>query len=296
LRWEILQKTGLREHIPETGENEKHYWEEKMKKYLLLILTGLQVSNTASSQSAIDPRLFELPDSVMAINNPEDLAPYLNSADLAPRVWGMIRLGEIGTASDIPRLVEMYNNEPYRGKKGLHGPGPGVKFLAIEAIGDIGGEQAERVLLDLVDSFESTRNSDSLTTFSAICIALGRVGTPAAFTKLQKLYSNRDLKHSIRSLALAGTYTYTLKEAGYSSTADSVDFLFEIMRNNYSWGDPNKERRIITDAVMQALMEINSPAIRSVLESRIAGISDNGDLKTLLERTLGTMERALNVE
>ena len=87
----------------------------------------------------------------MAITKIPDLDPFLNSDSEIVKIWGIIRLGQIGNENDIDRLAEIYENEP--DQLGFMPP-PRVKYYSLVAIGDIGGPRAEKAIMRIVEELK----------------------------------------------------------------------------------------------------------------------------------------------
>lgn len=167
----------------------------------------------------------------------------------------------------------------------MHGRGLGVKYFSLLAIGKIGGPDAERVLLQIADQYGKVKAADSVESFSAICQALGYIGTAPAADKLESISNDTTITQFVRRQALSSYYLYRLKSFEFASAADSVDFLVSEMQSNFSSGINDMEKFIVTKAADLALLRINSPTVRSSLESEITAIVDNPELKRMLERT-----------
>jgi hypothetical protein len=259
---------------------------------MLVVLSQLFLLEHLDAQR--DPDRYRLPDSVKAINSLPDLQPFLTSRNGDYRNWGVIRYGQIGSPSDIQVLLDMYNNEPFRQQEEIHGPGPGVKYFSLLAIGEIGGVEAEKILLRFADEYGYVVTMDSIYSFSAICQALGDIGSSAAAAKLEKISEDTSITYLVRQQALSSYYLCRLKGSEFSDAADSVDFLVSEMKSNFSNEIDDLENFIITKAANLTLVRINCPEVLSVLASTTAAITDNPELKLILERTYEGMSMYQN--
>jgi hypothetical protein len=110
----------------------------------------------------------------MNINNASKLKPYLDSESEIVKIWGIIRLGQIGHENDIERLVKIYENEP--DQMGFMPP-PRVKYYSLVAIGEIGGIKAEQTIMSIADKLKPGIDANSRNIGAGICDALGRIGS-----------------------------------------------------------------------------------------------------------------------
>lgn len=120
--------------------------------------TIIIIISSCSLSSANYYRYIVPPDSVMAIEKASKLKPYLESDSDIAKIWGIIRLGQIGNENDIGRLVEIYENEP--DQLGFMPP-PRVKYHCLIAIGEIGGKKAERAIMNIAEKFKGWIDANS---------------------------------------------------------------------------------------------------------------------------------------
>jgi hypothetical protein len=236
-----------------------------------------------------------MPDSIQTINNPENLEPFLINHIEGYRVWGIFRLGQIGSEPDIDRLLQLYETEPYRPPVGTpHGLSDGVKYHSIIAISNIGGPRALSEVLNIAEGYGTTQDSDSSITLRAICHALGRFSGDESYDKLRNYYENVNLDRIVREIALSRIYLHDLRNPDYATPSDSVEYLFNEISNNFSSNLLNIENYIITQAVSHVFyIEINNPDIASELSDRVAYIQDDEDLKKHLQAELNSMNQRL---
>ena len=261
-------------------------------KNMLLVLSFLVLISTKSF-CEVNINFFTLPDSVKAINTVSQLDPYLHSDSYQYRVWGIIKLGLIGTSSDIPRLIEIYNNEPHRNVPSSSDLVPGVKHISIKAIANIGGSDAEYFIESLVEKYMFAQSRDSSLTFCAICDALGILASDNSKEKLQLVYSSKDCSWINRLYALENILVVELKEVKYASLNDSVNYLFYQIKNNFSKNMLDLENFIITKAATSTLYRVNSSDAINILSGKIAAIKNEEELKKYLNRVIEGMNLKL---
>jgi len=261
-------------------------------KRVLIIIIAVMFS-VAKPEAYINHRYHHLPDSVQTINNKKELEVFLNSTDEVygeiHKIWGIKRLGQIGNEDDIPKLLKLYNDTPMRESHSVDGVCFGIKYFSLIAIGKIGGKSAEDELLKIGNEFGLAKSQDSSLVFSALCDALGEIGTFKARQKLEDVYSNENYGNLKRETALKNVYLIELGKDTYKNASDSVVFLFNKIDQNFSKNMLNLENFIITKAAQRAFLDICSQNIIDALQLKIARSQIEIDKNEFLESTLKTM-------
>ncbi|MCP4580574.1 MAG: hypothetical protein GY839_03080 [candidate division Zixibacteria bacterium] len=255
------------------------------KTQKILFVLAFIVAFAPDSDALWNMERYELPDSVKAINNTSDLGAYLTSPNEFQKILGIIRLGEIGTSQDFPVLLDLYNNETHRWG-GVEGLPPGIKHFSIKAISQIGGPNAESIILAIAEDYGYGKSKDSTDTFIAICDELGKLESSKAKSFLDKVYNDHNYGRVKRMIALKNSYLIDLKTETFSNSTDSVDFLIDKIENGFSQDIRELENYIITKAVKRTLIEIYSNTISEAIRIRTDEIVANDNLKAFMESFL----------
>ena len=220
------------------------------------------------------------PDSIKNINIPSELTPYLNSNDEASRIFGVIRLGQIGSPKDIGALVVSYDQEPIRTGR-IMDISRGVKYYALESIGNIGGELAESTLIAIGQQLWGSATTDSQLIVFSLCHALAQIGSQASYNFLYELYQGKKFPWDNRVSALAGAFSIELKSKTYKTANDSIDYLLSKAPQSGSIGADNMENFIIMQSIEDILSRPNSCNPHSIgyLRSKANDISDYNALR-----------------
>ena len=161
----------------------------------------------------------------MAIEKASDLEPYLKSESDIIKIWGIIRLGQIGNENDIGRLVEIYENEP--DQLGFMPP-PRLKYHCLIAIGEIGGQKAEQAIMNIAEKSELWIDANSSNISAGICDALGKIGSPTAIKTLQSIPEGKT-DYGDWTFAKMNLYKLDLRKPEFAVFKDSILYLLNIM-------------------------------------------------------------------
>jgi HEAT repeat protein len=243
-------------------------------KIISLIALLLPIILYDNSYAIKVDKYYDLPESVKTITDITALEPYLNSENSQFRLWGIIRLGQIGSEDNINRLLDYYDKEKPQIEYGVDGPTPLIKYFALKAIGDIGGHSAESVAVNIAEHFHSIGTPESLQIFSCLCDVLGKIGTPNTLDRLQIFYNNHDFDWLSRKYALRNIILIDLKNARFKTAADTTNYLIDFAKSNFSDDCRNRENFIITNAVSDVFYNINSQKIIGELSLAIDSMSD----------------------
>jgi hypothetical protein len=270
---------------------------EKMRPYTISFIAIISIGALYlfSFATPPNPRWTQMPDSIQSITNTAELEPFLSSESTMYRQWAVERLGEIGTDEDIPRLLDIFYNEPYDTFFALD-RSKDVKDEALLAIGEIGGAEAESALFSLFDQLDihNIRLPDSLDIIEYLCLALGRLSSANAIPYLQKIYQDTTLGWGLRSDALRGIYLQDLSNSQYATAADTVYFLLTRLENHFSADMQDYEAFIISEAIRSAFLEINSSSILNALQAKSIEYEDKPQLNDYLKNIERVMTIKLN--
>ncbi len=249
----------------------------------LIIVVKMLILFSDASYARIVDNYFVPPDSIRDISTVAELEPLLHSDNTQIKLWGIIMLGKIGKEEDIIRLYEFYNSETPQLVYGTDGPVPLIKYFSLKSIGDIGGPQAESLVIDISERYNSVGTPESLQIFSCLCDVLGKIASTRTLAKLESYYNSEQLNWLARVYALTNIYTVNLKQERIKSANDSIDYLIQPLSTNFSEDCRNKEHFIITKAVEAVIVRINSLNIIDALTSKINDIPDSVVYKQYLE-------------
>ncbi len=198
------------------------------KKILLFVCFITTILYSLSSATPPNPKWIYMPDSIKAINNVAELESLLTSDHPVFKRWGVERLGQIGTSEDIPRLLEVYTNEPFE-PFGIVDRFKDVKDEALMAIGKIGGQEAENALFSIFDQLDvyNIKLPDSLDIVRYLCIAFGKMSSSNAIERLDTIYHKTNLSRGIRQDALKSINLIELTQVKYSTAPDTVDYMLK---------------------------------------------------------------------
>lgn len=165
------------------------------------------------------------PDSVMAITRTADLNSCLNSESEIVKIWGIIRLGQIGHENDIDRLIRIYENEP--DQLGFIPP-PRVKYYSLVAIGETGGQEAEHAIMKIAENSDGWFEAGYFNIAAGICDALGKISSPTAIKTLESICTGQ-VNYGDRVYAQKNLYEIELRKSGCKTFGDSLNFLVDLM-------------------------------------------------------------------
>jgi HEAT repeat protein len=189
----------------------------------------------------------------MNINNASKLKPYLDSESEIVKIWGIIRLGQIGHENDIERLVKIYENEP--DQMGFMPP-PRVKYYSLVAIGEIGGIKAEQTIMSIADKLKPGIDANSRNIGAGICDALGRIGSATAINILQSICAG-EVKYGDAYYAQMNLFKIDLRKAEFKTFEDSLRYLNDLMESsNSDIGISSHENNFRRRAAELALLDI----------------------------------------
>ena len=259
-----------------------------------IIISVIMICILSTSHVSAVPNYgpIEIPDSIMAITSPQGLQPFLDSSSERDRAFGVLRLRQIGSAEDIPLLLEAYVKEPIKigAIEGIRG----VKYYSLMAIGEIGGPAAESALIDMAVRLEPFGNIDSLILADALCKALTKIGTIDAKSKLEDIYADTFFDWGAREYALTGLLLIELKNRNFESIGDSVAYLCEKISSHFAIDMKKYEDFIISNAAKKALIEISSEKSLIALDDILSNINSNNELKRYLIEVRKSMEHKKN--
>lgn len=223
------------------------------------VFTIIIIISCCSLSSANYYRYIVPPDSVMAIEKASKLKPYLKSDSDIVKIWGIIRLGQIGKEHDIQRLVEIFENEP--DQLGFMPP-PRVKYHCLIAIGEIGGKKAERAIMNIAEKSERWIDANSRNISAGICTALERIGSSIAIKTLQSIRKG-ETEYGDGVYAQMNLYKIDLRKREFRTFRDSVSHLLNLMelsntdRNSKFSAENNFNRRAVEITLLDILNENN---------------------------------------
>lgn len=266
--------------------------EEYMRTYRILILIVVALLGQDSKSQKVDFHNL-LPDSIKSINSVTTLGPYINNQKTDLRIFGVIRLGQIGKSEDITILQTAYDNESIR-EGIIFDVTAGVKYYALESIGQIGGALAESVLISIGNQLWGSETcTDSELIITALCNALNRINTTKSLDFLIQLYENKEFPWFSRTEALINAYSIELKKSVYLSEKDSIDYLLSMAPVSGPYGMDNRENCIIMTAIRTILLRESSCNANSInyLRQKTADNSINSELRTELDTIANQMQR-----
>jgi hypothetical protein len=206
----------------------------------------------------------------MAIEKASELKTYLKSDSDIVKIWGIIRLGQIGNENDIERLVEIYENEP--DQLGFMPP-PRVKYHCLIAIGEIGGKKAERAIMNIAENFKGWIDANSCNISAGICDALGKIGSPTAIKTLQSIPEG-ETEYGDWTFAQMNLYKLDLQRPEFEAFRDSVLYLLNIMdrintdRKGRSSGGNLFIHRAVEITFLDILCSHNVESFEKIVENR----------------------------
>lgn len=263
-----------------------------LTKASVLVTFILSICVPNIGHTLIAPYFYIIPDSLHSIPKGPTLDSLITSDNFQYRVWGLTRIGEIGDESDIDRLLEIYNKEPYQKSISVEGLPMGIKYFALRAIGKIGGVKAESILSSILAEFGHSNDEDTIQYQMGICDAFGYHKTENSLSNLEAIYSEDKYNPIVRTLALSNIYLLEVNDSSFNSLADTIDYLLTIYFSNYTGVKSDPEKMIKTSAVHQALAKITSPEAISLMESARNKIADI-DQKRHLDKIIITMSLGL---
>ncbi len=233
------------------------------------VFTILIIISCCSLSSANYYRYIVPPDSVMAIEKASKLKPYLESDSDIAKIWGIIRLGQIGNENDIGRLVEIFENEP--DQLGFMPP-PRVKYYCLIAIGEIGGKKAEQAIMKIAEKSKRWIDASSCNISAGICDALGMIASTKAVKTLQSI---RDGKSAFCDIVFSrkNLYIIELRKPEYETFQDSILYLLNIMerinsdRENRTRGDNLYDHRAAEIVLLEMLTPLNISIFKNIIEN-----------------------------
>ena len=234
------------------------------------VFTTIIIISCCSLSSANYYRYIVPPDSVMAIEKASELKPYLKSDSDIIKIWGIIRLGQIGNENDIGRLVEIYENEP--DQLGFMPP-PRVKYHCLIAIGEIGGQKAEQAIMNIAEKSELSIDANSSNISAGICDALGEIGSPTAIKTLQSIPEGKT-EYGDWTFAKMNLYKLDLRKPEFATFQDSILYLLNIMerintdRKGRSSGDNSFIHRAVEITFLDILNSENIGYFEKIVENR----------------------------
>jgi len=232
--------------------------------------TLIIIFSCCSLSSANYYRYIVPPDSVMAINKASKLKPYLKSDSDIIKIWGIIRLGQLGDENDIDRLVEIYENEP--DQLGFMPP-PRVKYYSLVAIGEIGGIKAEQAIMTTAENSKLGNDSNSCNISAGICDALGRIASSGAILTLQTIRDARST-HCDIIFSRKNLYKIALQKKEFATIQDSILYLLNIIdkintdRKEQPMDDNYYNRRAAEIVFLDILTPKNITTFKNVVQNK----------------------------
>jgi len=264
-----------------------------MLKYFIIFLWAISALSNALLPSPINPDKLIMPDSVKQITDINDLKPYLNNDYKLYKLWGIQRLGQVASPSEIHILFELYDKESNDSSLISIIDELSLKYHMLIAIAEVGGPEAEAKLYSIFDEIVSLKPHlpDSIQIIWGLCDALGKIGSIEARQRLESAYEDTTIGCDCRIHALLNIFRIEFKDGKYATIADTVEFLYDKISNNYSRDMKNYEDFIITDAVTGAIILMAYPAFIDAFNQKLATVTGNDELKTYIQSNLQKLTR-----
>ncbi len=269
-----------------------------MKRLIFVTLTAMFMfanHSGAHDQSIMVKLVYNLPDSIAIITEPDDLRRFLDSDFILDRCRGVYKFGLIGNPSDINLIKDIYDKEPDRPIY-TDELTEGVKYFALRAIANIGGSVAESTLLSLGDQVGGSSISDSLVIIKGLTESLRLLGTHASKEFLENYYNNSAFSMYSRLYALTNLMFICLNDSEVKTNADSIDFVLSFLPKSDSIGSEYTENYIKYEAVVFALLDTvfcNTQSITN-LRARLNNFTDRPELHEQLQFVTDQIESYYN--
>jgi len=179
----------------------------------------------------------------------DDLTLAAQTYDPDVRKFIMDILGEIRSKKAIPCVL-----------KSLEDENENVRLAAVEALGKIGGPEADRKLMELVNS-----GSDLVMRFSALHL-LGKSGRPLPAEMIERLLKERMFRRAV------------FEVLGESLSVQSVNFLMQGITDS-----AKSARQAAIHSLAKIYEKDDSGELRERIERKLKTVIDNQNLHLLME-------------